>query len=404
MIQIRSRHLFLILYLLFIVYGSLFPLVDWRIPPQGFFAIWSETAEKHVSRSDLLTNIFAYIPLGFLLGSICSGRLGIVARILLATTMGMLLSLLMESIQIFLPARTSSPVDLLLNTLSTLIGVFMYSWIRRGGSTGEWLRTWRSENFREGKVVDIGLAVIAAWGATQLAPFVLSIDVGDIKNGLKPLWLTLHDFSRFNAYRAVTYALTITSLGAVLLLVLKNRLRAVCWLGLFCFIVLSCKIAVVGRQLSVEALAGLACGLLLTMVVLFRFPLKLLALVGGCSVACAFIVDELRADLSQTVAFHAFNWIPFSSQMAESVSGIGSILDGLWPFSMLGFFAVSYTGGGRGISKVVIGAVSGAAVFALEYTQTTILGRYPDITTVILAVTGWTIPWLFMGNRESEQD
>jgi hypothetical protein len=35
-------------------------------------------------------------------------------------------------------------------------------------------------------------------------------------------------------------------------------------------------------------------------------------------------------------------------------------------------------------------------VFALEWLQQQVPGRYADITTVILAAIGWTAPWLWV--------
>lgn len=400
---LRSSHLFLLLYLLFIIYGSLFPLNGWQVPQHGLVDTLLDTARRHVSRSDLLTNILVYIPLGFLLNSICSDKLGNGARILLATAAGTLLSLFMESIQLFLPARTSSPIDLLLNMLSTLLGAGAYCWLGEKAGPGIWLRRWRHGLIREGRAADMGLMLFAAWAGTQLAPFVPSLDVGDVRNGLKPLWLTMHDLSLFNCYRAATYTLNFVSLGAALLLIMNHRRRAVPLLALSCGMALVCKIVIAGRQLSLEALAGLGLAIAL-LLFLQRLPRGGLSLSGGISVSLAYIVDGLRPDMSQLVAFHAFNWVPFSGQVGENVSGIGSIIDGIWPFSMLGFFVISYASNGRKMLMLTAGGASVVAVFALEYAQTTILGRYPDITSVILAVTGWTIPWLFMGNREAEQD
>jgi hypothetical protein len=42
------------------------------------------------------------------------------------------------------------------------------------------------------------------------------------------------------------------------------------------------------------------------------------------------------------------------------------------------------------------GAVLAGCVLALEYAQTGIAGRYPDITLVLLAIVGWSIPMLLL--------
>lgn len=397
MFTTRPRHQFLFLYTLFIIYGSLFPLAEWRMPPLGLAAAWSLAAGRHLSRSDLITNLLAYAPFGFLLACSVPERFHVVRRVALSLLAGLALSCAMEYAQLFLPARTSSPVDLLLNGLSTVTGALCQCWIGSGASLGEKLRQWRSSHIREGRVSDIGIAVIAAWGADQLAPFVPSIDMGGVKNGLKPIWLTLHDLSRFNCYRLATYALNIGALGAALRLIVLPRTRVPVWLGSFCGAVLLGKV-LVGRQLSLEAAAGLALGVL-AVLCLQRLPRDRCVLWGIVSVILAFVVDELRPEQLAPAVLRDFNWLPFRSQMAENVSGIGSIIAGLWPFAALGFFTVEHSPSLRKTPAMLMGAVLAVAVLALEYTQTYIPGRYPDSTAVILACAGWSIP--FLATRES---
>ena len=392
--QNRSNYLFLFLYLLFIIYGSLFPLAGWRTPEHGLLVVWQQALGQHLFRSDLLTNILVYCPLGFLLVPICSKRFGTFATIMASITLGALLSFSMEYIQLFLPARTSSAVDLLLNIVSTAIGAVAYRLLDRQADRGEWFGEWRHNHFDSGGGVDIGLAVIALWGTVQLAPFVPSLDFGTLKNGLKPLWQTVHDLSRFNWYRAGAYTLNIGALGAALLLLIKQRKNAPLWLCVYCGAVLLAKATIVGRQLSLEAMCGLVCGVMLT-IGLRGLPRGGVAVAGFAAVAAAFTVEELRPDMT-TVELHDFNWVPFSSQMMDNVSGMGGIIEGLWPFASLAFFAMTLSPDHLKRHPFVTGLLPISGVIALEYAQTGIAGRYPDITTIILAVIGWSIPLLLL--------
>lgn len=399
MIQIRARHYFLFLYTLFIVYGSLFPLVDWRSPELDVLQIWLQALGHHISRSDLLTNVLVYIPFGLLLCSVCSPQSSAFRRTLLTVVSGLILSCFLEYVQLFLPSRTSSPVDVALNTVSSLLGAVLFNWFGKQSGVGALFGEWRHRHFNSGTVVDIGLLSIFMWGAAQLAPFVPSLDLGDLKNGLKPLWQTLHDLSRFNIYRSVTYALNICSLGAVVLLILKQRGRATFWSGLYCGMILLVKVSIPGRQLSLEALAGLVFGVIMT-IALQRLPSTVIRTLGFFSIACAFIVEELRPDVT-TVDLHVFNWVPFGSQMAENVSGIGTILDGLWPFVVMGFFTVVNMSRGKIPNIISFGVFLAGCVLALEYAQTGIPGRYPDITPVLLSVVGWSVPFLFRNKNNN---
>lgn len=397
MTHTRIRYLFFSLYVLFIVYGSLFPLSDWRFPQENLVVAWTRTIRDHISRGDLITNLLAYFPFGFLLCSSLSIRFRDSMLIPLSAIHGFGLSFAMEYCQLYLPARTSSPVDLLLNTFSALSGALAYCWLGRGSHFGDTFRVWRNNCFMEGKTADIGLGVFALWAAAQLAPFVPSLDAGGLKNGLKPVWLTIHELSRFNLFRMLIYTLNIGALGAVLLLIKRDRYRASVLLVFFCGAVLLTKITITGRQLSLEALTGLVMGVVM-MFVFRMLPKNRLMLAGACSVIAAFVIDELRSELTQPVFFHTFNWIPFKSQVTETVSGVGGIIEGMWPFATSGFFAVAYVASGNGIPVKVIGGLLVAGVCVLEYSQSFIPGRYPDITPALLAAFGWLLPLLWGEN------
>jgi glycopeptide antibiotics resistance protein len=391
MISTRLISFPLFLYLLFIVYGSLFPLVDWSAPQHGLFEVWLATLVKPASCSDLLTNAVAYIPVGFLLQAVFTDRSKRIVSFLLTVLIGFSLSFLLEYIQLYLPARTSSPIDLLMNTLSTMLGAVVFFWLRSGAWLGDRLQQWRHKQIIAGRIGTIGIAVIGLWGAVQLAPFVPSLDIGDIRYGLKQLWLTLHDISRFNGYRAVTYTLNIAALGAVLHLILYCRNRTLHLLWLLGSVVFLCKIFIAGRQLSLEALVGLAVGGF-TALFFRRMDSRTIPLTGVCLVIAAFVADEMRPDLLQVSGKQSFNWIPFASQLQENVTGISSILGGLWPFVAAGFFVLMHNSvSERKISTTVTCMVLAGVVFIFEYLQTYIVGRYPDSTTVLLGVVGWLV-------------
>lgn len=386
----RSTQYLLGLYLLFIVYGSLFPLIDWATPQQGMITAWMHTLDKPFSKSDLFTNTVAYIPLGFLLYLILVKRLGAVTSIAVAIVSGLFVSLCMEYLQLYLPARTSSVVDLALNVLSTGLGASAAALVgNRGSGIGNYLYQWRQDNLIDGRLGDVGLLVFALWVATQLAPFAPSLDLDDIRNGLKQLWYSVQDASLINGYRVVTYATAIAALSALLRLILRLRRKVPLALAIICSPVLVGKVFIVGRQLSLEALIGLVIGI--SSAFLFvKLDKKLVCLVGAVCVMVSFVAEELRPDQLISGSYTAFNWIPFSGQLHENVSGIASILGGLWPFSLLGFFALFY----KAVSgkRLSIGGMSVAIVLAvsvLEYLQTGIAGRYGDVTSVLLAIIGW---------------
>jgi len=391
-----QKRIFLMLYLLFIVYGSLFPLTGWRLSQQDIWTVWMAGWSGRVSGSDLLTNILVYIPLGFLLALNVPAKAGFAARALFSVVLGTILSITMEYLQMFLPGRTSSFLDVLLNSFSSCCGALCVWGQDERSTIGKRLSALRHKWFNDGRITDAGLILLGAWGLMQLAPFVPSLDVGDIKKGLKPIWYAVHDLSSFDVYKAATYSFYIAALAAAWIQVLRFPRNAYLWHFLFVGSVLFCKILIVGRQLSLEALVGLCVGtsalFLLQLVPKNHIPLVAIGLVMA-----GFTVDELRPVVSDAAQFHTFSWIPFSSQIQNNVKGIGSIIEGGWPFAAIAYFVVTTGVLRRKILAFLVGCGSLAVfVFLLEIAQKQIPGRYPESTIVLLAVVGWSLPWLFL--------
>lgn len=77
------------------------------------------------SPSDIVTNIFIYLPIGYLLASWFRRRTRLWSGIAAPIFIGFGLSLSIEIIQAYLPTRYSSTVDVITNTIGTIIGVFV---------------------------------------------------------------------------------------------------------------------------------------------------------------------------------------------------------------------------------------------------------------------------------------
>ena len=121
------------LYLVFVIYGSLVPLV--------FNHLSIETALtqfKHISylnlgadsRSDWIANIVLYIPLAFLASATLNRAQTLLGRLLIAIpvlALCLLVAVAVEFTQLFFPPRTVSLNDLIAETLGSLIGVM--SWL-----------------------------------------------------------------------------------------------------------------------------------------------------------------------------------------------------------------------------------------------------------------------------------
>src|SRR5450830_1552022 len=137
------------LFVLLIVYGSLYPFDQWAAaatPPFTFLLHWP----RRLDLADLVQNVLAYAPFGLFLAL---ARLRVQAwraAIVQVAAAAAVLSTVMECLQQFEPAPAAGP-----------------SWhgLQR-------LRHWRRSRFRRGTLPNIGLAALALWALAEASPLV----------------------------------------------------------------------------------------------------------------------------------------------------------------------------------------------------------------------------------------
>lgn len=378
------------LYGLLVVYGTLFPLAGWRWPESGLLWMTQDPWARYASRSDMLLNLLIYAPLGLLLMRLTRDRGRPLRRLAAVTLSCATLSLILETAQAFLPSRSSSLLDVVLNTVSGLGGALLGGYLgdRRvvSGRIGRWRREW----FQPGVVADLGMVVVGGWALAQLSPLVPSPDIGNLRQGLSPLYRTLTDPARFSLEQMAAYWASVAALALVFLLVSRPvPLRWPLLLGLVGG-VLACKVPVITRQLSLEALSGAALGLG-TAFLVQRAAARLAAPLAALFVLLAVTAEQLRP--GSGFGPRSINWVPFVGQMGD-VWGLADILGTMWPYLALSYLAVR----ARPRAPLVVAAGGGLLVlayaFGLEWVQQQVPGRYPDVTDAVLAAAAWALPWL----------
>ncbi len=389
-------------YTFLIVYGTLFPLDNWQSPAISPFTLMLRHELHSTSNSDILTNILVYIPLGVLLIRVFPHRHCPVCKLLIATLASALLSLSLEYLQAYLPGRVPSIIDVMLNTIGGFTGALLALLLWQDTYISGHLRRLRSAYIQAGPLANLGLAVLGLWALSQLSPLVPSLDMGTLRHGLKPLFLSLKYPASLEWMRVVEYALAITALGILSGSLQRIHYRSQLRFAIFAMVVLLLKVPVVSRQLSLEALLGLFIGLVLVMLVASlsqrtRLWIAALALLGTV-VSAGLYVPVDAATLSAT-AYSGFNWVPFRSHLDNEITGMIDILGGLWPFLALSYLVLF-----SGITRRLDVAISGAVLifllmFALEWHQQSIPGRSADITDALLAVLAWLFPWLYLSFR-----
>lgn len=172
-----------LVYAALIVFASLFPFDGWRaqgIAPQVF--LLAHIPPPYWTGFDIAINVVGYAPLGFLLALALLRTGWPRSAIPLAALAGALLSLLMEFLQIYLPQRVPSNLDLVLNAGGSLGGALLAALLERLGAIDRWSRfraRWFVPQARG------ALVLLALWPWALLFPAAEPFGLGQVLERLE---------------------------------------------------------------------------------------------------------------------------------------------------------------------------------------------------------------------------
>jgi len=181
-------------YLGLIVYASLYPFVHWRYQGVAPWVFMLAPWPKYWTGFDVVSNVLGYMPLGFLLALSAlrtgRGRWAILAALLACA----LLSFAMESLQMFLPDRVPSNVDLGLNVMGAMLGAVMAWSLEKLGLLQRWGR-FRANWF----VADArgALVLLALWPIALLFPTAVPFGLGHVLERIEGALVDVLDNSPF---------------------------------------------------------------------------------------------------------------------------------------------------------------------------------------------------------------
>lgn len=194
------------IYTLLALYGSLYPFSGWRdsgIDPFDFLALaWP----RYTTGFDLVTNVLAYLPLGFLWATAWILRIGRIPGLLATAVLVILMSLGVETVQNYLPSRVPSSLDLACNTLGGLLGATAGLIWGRELLDGGRIHAWRAHRFLGGPTGDIGLVLLGLWFLTQLNPETFLFGNGNLRSLLGLPASLPFEASRFFELELITVA------------------------------------------------------------------------------------------------------------------------------------------------------------------------------------------------------
>jgi VanZ family protein len=312
----RLRTWLAISYTLFIVYASLSPFAGWRGQGLDFTEVLRAPFLLTYTAFDAVINLLAYLPFGLLVGLTLRARFGALVSVILGSCMGMLLSAIMEYLQMYLPMRTSSNLDMLTNSAGTLIGALL------GVSMASWnwffsrLTRCRLDWFRHGHEVDFGLALLALWVFGQVNPSLPMLGNVFISEMAHQPFVTLPS-APFDIWESSAVTLNLLMLGILMLTLMRMPGNVISALLLVLAVVALAKFIAAALLLkswalllwiNSEAILGMLLGVVFLMTILW---LPRAAAIGfGSAVALAHfvIVNFVLESSTPSSSMSIYHW------------------------------------------------------------------------------------------------
>ena len=162
-----------------IIYGSLYPFAGWRDTGVSPFAFLDGGWPRYWTAFDLAVNVVVYLPLGFFLTLALRRLPGRFTGLTVAVLLSASVSLLLETVQTWLPSRVPSNVELACNTLGGLLGALLAQTagpriFRRIGALQERL-------IAPIPHAELGLTLLGLWLLIPLSPEILLFGAGDLR-------------------------------------------------------------------------------------------------------------------------------------------------------------------------------------------------------------------------------
>ena len=333
-----ARYLF-VAYVPLVVYASLHPFSGWRdrgLPPLAFL---TAPFPRPIPVFDVVANIIGYMPLGFLavlavypwlrrsyafgFGLACSG----------------LLSFALESLQLYLPTRASSNLDLLANAVGGAAGALAALATTRPLMDAEGLQRLRNRLFLPGRRIDLGLVLLGLWLFAQLSPETLLFGTGDLRDLFKTPSGKLYPAEVFLRVEAGVACANGLAAGLLALCLIARNQPARGVVVIFLSAALAVHTFGFGLLVSSQdilswvtpgALYGVAAAILLLLVVAGMPRTTQLALMGFALMAATALVNLAPANPYMTASFALWQQGHFLN-----FNGATRVVSAVWPFAAM---------------------------------------------------------------------
>lgn len=325
-------------YTVVIVYASMQPFAGWRMPSPDVFVFLTAPWPRYVTAGDIALNIAAYLPLGAMLFHVLHPPLRAGFAYVFATLLAALLSLSLESAQMFLPTRIASNVDLLSNSAGAALGAAGAMLLEVWNNP---LAGLRARVVRPGRVGDYGLVVILLWIVIQFHPSAVVFGSGNLRDvlGITPTFM--HSSQAYLVGEAAVVALAMIGIALTISLLMQSRkytMRVMLLALLLTGAAKSIAAVTITRSanwlqwLTPGVAAGLVAGAAVVALLTWLAPFARAGVAVACVAAGIAIINFMPDNPYQTLP--PFLSGPPSTHLANFGS-IARLLSQVWPFAAL---------------------------------------------------------------------
>lgn len=328
------------LYALLTVYASLYPLEGWRDHGLSPFAYLTSPWPRYVTGFDPAANLLGYVPYGFFGVLALRPRLHGFGALAAAVGTALLLSLSLEAVQTYLPARVATNLDVLCNVAGAALGAAI-GVAAAPAVLGGPLERWRATVFHAGAGIDAGLILLALWVFTQLNPATLLFAAGDLRDLLAAGAGRARAPEFFVAIEAFTAAANLVSVGLIVAALVRPQHSGRAWFAALVAAALAVKVAAFAIVMRAEnvfvwltpgAQLGLASGIVVALAAMALPGVARLVLAAVLIMVATVLVNlappnpYLAATLKLWQQGHFLNF-----------NGLTRLVSALWAFVALGY-------------------------------------------------------------------
>ena len=331
----------LFVYLLLVVYASLYPFSGWRDHGLSPLEFLTQPWPRYVVAFDVVADVVAYAVFGALAVLAWHPRLRGGRALLAATAAGAALSVAMEALQTYLPARVPSNLDVLCNTAGTLLGALIGLAL---APLSPGFRGWRARLFLPGTLSDVGLALLVLWLFMQLNPAMLLFGGGDLRHLFAGTLGPARAPEFFVAIEAVTAAANLAALALLASAVVAPQAPVRSLIVLLVAAALAVKTLAFTIILHAQdsfawltpgAVRGLALGLVVALLAVALPRVARMALAAVLLMAAAVLVNLAPPNPYLTEIFRLWQQGHFLN-----FNGLTRLVATLWPFAAIGYLIV----------------------------------------------------------------